>query len=186
MCLIEGSLFKIIYNRVKYSFLSADLVVLLMLRLSPDARYLHCWFNSNDFSSYHYWVGCFLFANPKAQSNIITEFVDNSYHWCKLIVPCSKEFKIIYEQEIWNSITLAINSISKVACVQYLWKLFNPGLFQFKNSDVANSILLVVISLFVASVILLMEVLYSVNNSASLLHSCLFINSLLYWYGFCL
>ena len=51
VCLQESSLFKIIFNRLKYSFLSADLVVLSMVKLSPNPKYLYCWFNSSDFSS---------------------------------------------------------------------------------------------------------------------------------------
>ena len=46
VCLLENSLFRIIYNRLKYSLLSADLVVLSVISLV-----LYCWFNSSDFSS---------------------------------------------------------------------------------------------------------------------------------------
>ena len=35
-CLLEGSLFRIIFNRLKYSFMSADLVVLSVVRLSKS------------------------------------------------------------------------------------------------------------------------------------------------------
>ena len=51
MCLLESSLFRIIFNRLKYSFLSAYLIVLSVVILSPKPKYLYCWFNSSDFSS---------------------------------------------------------------------------------------------------------------------------------------
>ena len=51
VCLLESSLFRITFNRLKFSFLSADLVVLLVVRLSPKPKYLYCWFNSSHFSS---------------------------------------------------------------------------------------------------------------------------------------
>ena len=47
-------------------------------------------------------------------------------------------------------------------------------LFQFENSDVADSISFVVISLYVASVMLLTKVLYFCSNAASLLYPFLF------------
>ena len=49
--LLESSLFTIIFNCLKYSFLKADLVVLSVVRLSPNLKYLHYWFNSTDFTS---------------------------------------------------------------------------------------------------------------------------------------
>ena len=49
--LLESSLFSIIFSRLKYLFLSADLVFLLLVRLSPKPKYLYFWFNSSDFSS---------------------------------------------------------------------------------------------------------------------------------------
>ena len=51
VCLLESSLFRIIFNRLKYSFLSADLVVLSAVRLSAKPKYFYCWFTSSDFSS---------------------------------------------------------------------------------------------------------------------------------------
>ena len=59
VCLLESSLFRITFNRLKYSFLSADLVVLSMVRFSPNPKYLYCWFNSSDFSYSPLSIGCF-------------------------------------------------------------------------------------------------------------------------------
>ena len=59
LCLLESLLLRIIFNRLKYSFLSADLVVLSMVRVSPNRMHLYCWFNSSDFSFRHYRVGYF-------------------------------------------------------------------------------------------------------------------------------
>ena len=51
VCLLESSLFKIIFNHLNHSFLGADLVVLSIVRFSPNPKYFYCWFNSSDFSS---------------------------------------------------------------------------------------------------------------------------------------
>ena len=49
---------------------------------------------------------------------------------------------------------------------QKLWSLSNLGVFQFENWDVADSICFVVILLYVASVMLLMETLCSSSHAA--------------------
>ena len=51
VCLLAISFFRIIFNGLKYSFLSADWVVLSMVRFSPNPKYFYCQFNSSDFSS---------------------------------------------------------------------------------------------------------------------------------------
>ena len=51
VCLLESLFFRITFSCLKYSFLSADLVVLSMVKFSPNPKYLYCWFNFSDFSS---------------------------------------------------------------------------------------------------------------------------------------
>ena len=94
--------------------------------------------------------------------------------WLMLFVSC---------QQFWTFLTLEkslsdalVNLGWRVVSLfhQKLWSLSNPGLFQFEKSDVADSISYVFISLYVASVMLLMEILYSCSHAASLLYSFLF------------
>ena len=47
---------------LKYSFLSADLVVLLMVSLSPNPKYLHCWFSSSDLFSLSWYFSSSFFS----------------------------------------------------------------------------------------------------------------------------
>ena len=50
VCLLESSPFRIIFNHLKYSFMSDDLVALSVVRLFPNPKY-SVLLISNDFSS---------------------------------------------------------------------------------------------------------------------------------------
>ena len=82
MCLLESSLFRIIFNSLEYSFLSADLVVLSVVRLSSKS----CWFNSSDLVLHHYRVGCVpskQFFNVQWWAFYICQFRSSfqNHHW---------------------------------------------------------------------------------------------------------
>ena len=91
VCLLESSLFRLIFNRLKYSFLSADLVVLSIVRFCPSIcivglipviLVLHQYgvdvFHMNNFSTLNGEPSTFV--NAEAHSSFITEFIDDSYH----------------------------------------------------------------------------------------------------------
>ena len=120
VCLLESSLFRIIFSRLKYSFLSDDLAVLSVVRISPNPKYLYYWFNSSDFS-YSRLSSWMFYICPEAHSNIITKFIDDFNHWCKLIVACSKEF----------------NSSMKKRCeiISPWWLILYPRLFLFNSQE---------------------------------------------------
>ena len=84
----------------------------------------------------------FTIVNAEAHSNIITEFIYDSYHWCKLIVVCSKEFKIVHEKrcEICIIIIIIIIIITIIIIIIIIIIMITINLFSVDVEIVTVSI----------------------------------------------